>query len=692
MSNDREEVVEEIEEVEEIEIEAPDSEEDYFAVRKAESTAHILLQRAKTFFNRLESNDHLDKIRNMWRAYHGYYTDDSHEITFTGEQGELVDIPVNHFRNIARHMYTMITANRPIMEARAINSDYKSLAQTYLANGILDYYMREKGLEEALVRAVEMSIVLGAGYVKMEWNSTAGEAYDIDPDTGEFDYEGEVEFTNPSFLDVIVDGTKESWNNEWVMVRSFHNKHNIAAKFPHHADRIRRLETKNKDTMKTLSLFSNDETDDVPVYEFFHKKTDAVPEGRYMYFLESDLVLIDTVMPYKEIPIYRLTPADILGTPYGYTPMFDVFPIQEAINSLYSTILTNQNAFGVQNVYVPRGADLVINSLEGGLNVIEGNAKPEPLNLTNTPQEIFMMLEEMIKAAETLSGVSSVTRGNPEYSLKSGTALAMVQSMSLQFISQLQQNYVRIIEDSGSGLINILKDYAHTPKLVAMVGKYNQPLLKEFTGDQIDSINRVIVDVGNPLSRTTAGRVQMAEQLAQMKLLKNPAQYFQVMNTGRLDVAFEGESSQLMLIKKENEMFLNGEEVEAVFLDLHSMHIQEHRAVMDDPEFRKNGELMERLAKHMQSHINFLRNTDPDILQIIGEQPLNPPQAAAAPVLPPGPQQEQMGQALPGPMPEVLTAQQGPGNIKRDASGAQLPKQAAPPAPFENLPVNPEDL
>lgn len=171
----------------------------YFANREGKDTANVLLQRAKTFFDRLESNDHLDKVRNMWRAYHGYFNDDSHEITFTGEQGELVDIPVNHFRNIARHMYTMITANRPVLEARAINSDYTSLAQTYLANGILDYYMREKGLEEALVRAAEMSIVLGTGYIKLEWNSTAGEAYDIDPESGEFEYEGEIEFSNPSY-------------------------------------------------------------------------------------------------------------------------------------------------------------------------------------------------------------------------------------------------------------------------------------------------------------------------------------------------------------------------------------------------------------------------------------------------------------------------------------------------------------
>jgi hypothetical protein len=188
--------------------------------------------------------------------------------------------------------------------------------------------------------------------------------------------------------------------------------------------------------------------------------------------------------------------------------MFDVFPIQEGINSLYSTIMTNQAQFGVQNLYVQRGADIDINSLEGAMNIIEGNAKPEALNLTATPKEVFDFLQMLIQAAETISGVNSVARGDPASSLRSGSALALVQSMALQFISGLQNNYVKLIEDVGSSLINILKDFAKSPKTVALVGKNNRPLLKEFTGDDIDAISRVIVSVGNPLARTTAGRVK----------------------------------------------------------------------------------------------------------------------------------------------------------------------------------------
>jgi len=671
--------------------------EQYFASKKAEDCARTLLAKGESFFSALRANAYLDKMMRMWRAYHGAWSTDvgyGHAVQFTGEQGELVQLNVNHFRNIAQHMHTMITANRPIMEARAINTDYKSLAQTYVANGILDYYMREKHLETAFKRAAEMAIVLGAGFVKLEWNATAGEAYDVDPETGEFAYEGELEFTNLSPFDVVVDGTKETWNNEWILVRSFQNRYNLMAKYPELAEKIKGVKSKSQSGVYRLSVFSNDDTDDIPVYEFYHKRTEALPEGRYMLFVDSDIVLLDTRMPYRVLPVFRVVPSEILGTPYGYTSMFDVFPIQEGINSLYSTIMTNQNAFGVQNLWVPRGADISIESLSGGMNIIEGNSKPEPLQLTQTPAEIFNFLNLLVQSAETISGVNSVTRGNPEASLKSGTALALVQSMSLQFISGLQQSYVKLIEDTGTAIIQILKDFAVTPKVIALVGKNNRPLLREFTGESISAINRVVVDVGNALSRTISGRVQMAEQMLQMNLIKSPEQYFQVMNTGKIETMFEGEMNEMLLIKSENEMMLDGKDVIVSPLDKHRLHINEHKAVLSDPDFRKDPELVRNVLDHIEKHLNSLRETDPALLQLVGEQPLPPLGLQQGPL--PG-QEMPSNQSIQQSQMQDIFAAQG-GNVSSgetmnsQGQSIQVPNIPSPPAPFENMPVMASDV
>jgi hypothetical protein len=399
-------------------------------------------------------------------------------------------------------------------------------------------------------------------------------------------------------------------------------------------------------------------------------------------------------MPYRVLPVFRITPREIMGTPYGYTPMFDIFPIQEGINSLYSTIMTNQNAFGVQNLFVPRGADIAVNTLDGAMNIIEGNARPEALQLTSTPPEVFNFLNMLIQSAETISGVNSVTRGNPEASLKSGTALALVQSMSLQYISGLQQSYVKLIEDVGTAIIQILKDFATTPKVIALVGKNNRPLLKEFTGEQISAINRVVVDVGNPLSRTTAGRVQMAEQMLQMNLIKSPEQYFQVINTGKIETMFEGEMNELLLIKSENEQMLEAKKVLVSPLDKHRLHINEHKAVLSDPDLRRDPDLVRLVLDHIEDHLNALRETDPALLQLVGEQPLPPL----------GQQQGMPGQEMPSnasiqgsPMEQMMAAQGGnvqAGETVKAATGQslQVPGVPSPPPPFENMPVSADQM
>lgn len=660
------------------------SREIYFAARESEQAAAAALEKARTFYTQIKSNSYTTKLTNNYKFYYGNFnkgTSENHTISFTGEEGELVSIPVNMFRNLARHTIQIITANRPTFESMSMNSDYKSLSQTYLANGILDYYMREKNLETIVYDAVEMATVMGSSYVDMEWNATAGEARDFDPETGEHTFEGEMEFTLYDPLSVVVDGTKENfYSQEWCLVRNFQNRYNLASKYPELREKILSLPTKNEIYSYKLQTFSNDDTDDIPVFKFYHKKTDAMPEGRYLLFVASDIVLLDVPLPYRTIPIFRLAPANIMGTPYGYTELFDIYPIQEALNSVYSTILTNNNAFGVQNLFVKRGADLIHQALPGGLNIIEGNEKPEPLQLTATAPETYKFAQILEQLGETQSGINSVTRGNPEASLRSGNSLALVQSMSLQFQTTFQANYIKFLEDIGSSLIEILKDFANTPKLISIIGKNKRAFVKEFTGDMISDVRRVKVNVGNALAKTVAGCLEIANNLANMKIIKTPEQYFMVLETGSLETMYEADMQDIFLIKRENEKLLEGRDVMADILDRHSLHIQEHRSVISDPDLRDNPELTQKVRNHIQEHIDMLRNVNPDLLMLIKEQPLNPQPQAGSPNLPPGPMNPNQGSNM---GPQSATLGSTTDNVMDPSlmGGQQTPENALPGQP-----------
>lgn len=683
----------------------------YFAADESEKAAAYLIEKSQEWFRNIQLNSYLEKMKRSWSAYHGNYYSGSHDITYGGEQGELVNLAVNHFGNLCQHMLNMVTGSRPSFQCRAINTDRKSKVQADLGNGLLDYYMREKRLEREIKRAVEYSIVLGSGYVKMEWNATRGKItdyLDIDPaEIASFDdednpldengyvlspdpiYEGDVEFTTLSPFDVVFDSTKETpEQHEWVIVRTFVNRHNLKVKYPKYADQIMAIKTKDEQDRRRITLTNFDSTEDIPVYELYHKRTEAVPEGRYMMYLNNEIILEDTPMPYRDLPVYRIAPRDILGSSFGYTSMWDILPLQDAVNSLYSTIMTNNNAFGVQNILNPQGNNVKVNQLEGGLNFIEYNSqvgKPEPMQLTATSSDTYQFLGLLEKTMETISGINSVARGNPESSLRSGTALALVQSQALQFMSGLQQSYIQLLEDVGTGLINILKDFADAPRIAAIAGLSNATKMITFKSEDLQSINRVVVDVGNALMQTTAGRAQVAENLLKMGAITTPEKYLEIMNTGNLKSLTQGITDELDTITAENEALVKGGAVIAIATDHHAMHIREHRDVLSDPVLRQDEELVARTLQHIQEHINLLQTTDPNLLAIIGEQPLAPPGGS-----PPNPNQPG---GVPGasgasaPLQGTPEAQAAPG-MPAPAQAPAIEGQAQPQTPEQLMALN----
>lgn len=609
----------------------------YWASVPGKEIADEILDRVDRYYKYLSMTGRMDLYR---RSYTYFYRPrmTGGRLNPSGEQGELTVASMNQYRNLLSHLSVMTTQQKPAFEPRATNTDMKSQAQTILAGGLLDYYMREKEMDRFIKYAVDVALIYGEGFVRCEWDATSGATYG-QTETGATVYEGDMKYSNYSPMNCIRDFTLESPSSEcFYILRDTVNKYSLAAKFPDLEkdildDSVDLLEYAATTSLQALGF---DESDNIFMYTLLHKPTPALPEGRFTTCLDNGTVLQDGPIPYKETHVYRIAPDEERGTIFGYTVGYDLLPVQEAIDVLYSTIITNQSTFGVQNVLVPKGHDISTSQLAGGMSVVEYDpaiGKPEAFNLTSTPPEIFNFIGMLEKLGETLSGVNSVARGNPEASLKSGAALALVQSMAIQFSQNLQQSYARLVENVGTGTIKILQDFASVPRVAAIAGKSNRPLMKEFTGKDLDKISRVTVDMGNPLTRTTAGKVNLADALAERNMIDNPDQYIQVITTGRLEPVIEGKQAELLLIKSENEKLADGEPQVALITDQHAQHIMEHKTVLANPEVRQDpesGAVVQATLQHIQDHINFLQTGNPALLQLIHQQSMAPqiPQGA----------------------------------------------------------------
>lgn len=572
----------------------------------------------------------------LWRKSNKMYHDASQTggaISETGTQGEYSSIGINHYRNIMQHMLVMTTSQRPAFEPRSTNTDVKSQSQTILATGLLDYYMREKRLERHLKGGVELCLIFGEGFVAVDWDSTSGEAFNTDPETKSLVYTGDLVYSSLGPIDVIRDHTRYDKEQDWVITRTYKNKFDLAAKYTEFNDELVNLPNKTQFTQSYISeaadTLHRQNSDLVPVYTFYHKPSPVLPEGMIVVFTEGNIMLQQSGLPFRSVPVYRIAPQEALDKIFGYTIGWDLLPIQEAINGLYSTILTNQTNFGVQNISVPIGVNTSVQAIAGGMNLVyyepnQYGLKPEGMNLTTTPAEIFNFLRSLEQLMETLSGINSVARGNPEASLKSGAALALVQSMAIAFSMGLQQSYAQLLEDVGTATINILRDFAKAPRIAMIAGKSSKSMMREFTGDDLSQVNRVVVDMGNPLTRTTAGKVNLAETLLKNNLISNAEQYIAVLTTGKLEPLIEGTQAELLLIRSENEALQDGQQVTAIITDEHSMHILEHKAVLASPQLREDPTIVQATLDHMMQHIELLKSADPALMELIKQKPLSP--------------------------------------------------------------------
>jgi len=652
--------------------------ENYFASEDLSKVIGTIQERMKDYCDYMESTGMKQKWLNSYRMFFGKHFNvhtpfDDRTIVDMGETGELKGLAVNHYRNFINHVMSLTTSQKPSWQCRAMNSDLRSLQQTKLGNTILDNYFMGKRVLRKYKKAAEYALVSGSGYIYTYWEKSAGRpVMQEENEEGETRtvYEGDVVVSAKSTLDYFTDQTLNDWEDrQWECVKSFKNKFDLATRYSEYKDAIIGVtEDKTKEeAYKWWSFAPSEDSELVPVFEFYHKRTDALPNGRYILFLNEDIPLYDGPIPYAKLPCDRVVQGEIHGTIAGYADAWDLMPLQEAYNVLISSAYTNQQAFGVQNILIPRTANLSVEQLSkhlAGIKYDPQGGEPKALQLTQSPPEIFQMMQMIERLMETISGVNSVARGNPESSLKSGVALAMVQSMAVQFASKFQESWAFLLEDGGTKIFDLLKQFAKTERIAEMSGKSNRGRIQSFTGEDISDIQRVAIELGNPLQRTTAGKVQIADSLMEKGMIKTPQEYLQVMETGNLDPLIEGPMAQLDLIRGENELMMDGEfgKVRVLVGDGHLLHVQEHLCLLSNPLIRADDQIAAGILAHIQEHKELYETQEPFWSQVSGE--------------PPSPQQ---GQQAPNPMempPDGMTQPQN-----ELPPGAEPPPEMLPPMP-----------
>lgn len=674
----------------------------YWAARPTAEMVPEAFKRIDKWYEFLQTSGKLDLWRRSLNEYYaGARTGGA--IGTAGQQDELTTIKVNHCHNLGEHVVTAISGQPPSFLPQAQSNDHESTSQTVIASAILESATSQKGLDEVFTSTTRRAWVLTEGWTSLEWDENGGEGYARDPATGRAVNRGDWKARMFTPDCVVRDYTKETAaEHEWYITRRFENRYNVIARAVAKAqdeetakrwtDSILAIPSKVADTTRPRLLEFNqsvDESDDIPVWEMRHKKTDACPDGVRCVFVTPEVWLVEGALPFRDVFVFPMRPEDEIGSESGYSPALDLLAPQQAINAAYSSMLSGLSALGHSVLWTKPGNNTTVEELKP-FTLIKSQEKVEAINLLPPdalkPHAEFA--DKMTAQTEILSGVNAVRRGNLDATGKlSGAAYALIDAKFLESVVGLQRAFKSFASAVATAIVQLYQDFAKVEQTVKIAGKANRVYAKEFTGDTIKKVLRVDIEMADPLSRTASGRLQLAEMLLKVvdpvtgkQMIKTPEQLIEVVKTGRLEPLTQGQSKELDNIRAENEMLGDGQKPEVFIFDNHPLHIQEHYSVVASPEARAPGAPVTAVTlAHIADHLSNWQQAPMDGLAARGIQPPPPPapMASLAPQMPPGPTS-----GTPPPGPGGPPSSSGP--------EAPAPEGAGPQPNMPSMPKNPE--
>jgi hypothetical protein len=653
--------------------------------------AQEVMERFDRHAKQWESLPIANAIFQAYRTYHGLSSQlgDSPTVNLmeAGEEGEFLALSINHFRGLVRHQIALVTADRPTWDPQARTGDADASKQVSLTRNILDYAMSAKRFDQILYNQMELAKVCASGFQALGWDASLNGG------------KGDVWACELAPWEVAHEKVRRYSDCQYWIFRRFESRWDWAAHYadsdPEKAEQIAQL---SSDTSMFCGVrygqdAQDDDRDRIPVLYVYANATKACPGGRLAIVAAGNLVLLDGPNPYgAESPIVRMCPAEFLATSTPIADSWALLAPQEAYTATVSAIMSRVDIGAVPNIAVQDGTEVDPSTLSGAnhFNLPPGANPPTLIDLLSVPSALPAFAKEMKGSMEELSGINSVTRGNPTENITSGSMAALLQSMAIQFNSADERAYTFNLEAIGTHLIRIYQRMATEAQIISIAGDDQQWTAREFKAEDLDQILRIAVRTASALGKTLAGRKEIADQLLQQGVIQHPAEYLEVVQTGNLSPIFKGPVDELVTIKSENERIRRGEPVFVLQTDNHSLHIREHRCELNG-DGRYDPKISGPLQQHIMEHYETWQQTSmeaPDVCVAVGFEPLPGAlatgQAAAAAQQMPGapPQNSPPAQktpnavdtkAQPGPKP-------APPGKEQSQAAPSLPQPAQPPA------------
>lgn len=623
--------------------------------------------------------------RNLRMYYNAVISDNDSDssLGFGGEEGELIQMHVPVARSDVRKMLSIATRQKLNFKAQAESGDYDTKANTIVADALAQEYAKDEDIDINGVRErlLELAIVCGHSFVLNQWNA---------------DKQKPIFRVIPPWMATYNFNADCFDNLDWFVVHYFVNKYTLAEEYPKHSQEI--IDGKSDRTAINpwsinfgILAYSDD---DVLVSEFYHKGTPALPEGRFVKFMNT-LGIEDMKNPYldkdgnPEIPVSIIIPETIQPYLIGYPKLCDLLPLQEMTDHQFSVMASIFSALGTPAILNPRGSGMNASNMSG-LKVISYSpqlgdgmkgSKPEILELCKLPANLLDTINIMQNFQQRISNISGALQGQLPPGITAASAIATLSANAIEFIEPLSASVNKALESGMLRAIIQTAQFMTEERVVETVGPSNVKACMTFKAEDLKGLKRMNLLTQNPLTLFAGGRQKIADDYMKMGLITNPEDYDAVMVYGTLEPVREKRMTKETLASWENQQLRKGKPVYALATDDHAYHIYQHSLLNNDPEIRQRPELLRIIDDHLQSHLELSRQVDVGLYAMVQTGKNLPPDQNT----PTGMPEQQEGE-IPGQDSEGMKAPAGSVPERTEVPGqGDIAKPAKPANPIFDL-------
>lgn len=542
-----------------------------------------------------------------------------------GSQGELIRVMVPLARQYIRQIIGIVTQQNLAFSALANNSESDVVLAMKLADAWVKKLIRDQRIAGKWDFTLEQMMVMGQGFMGATFESDRGYAWNVNSDTGQLVFSGDVVVSTPTVWDMLYDFSIQDWIDlDWLRVRKIKNRYTLISQFPDLKVQIANLPSVRDEVGPYRYTYDMPSDDDyIFTYELYHKETAAIPGGRMLFYSDPNTIYHDGKNQYDGIPYESCKSEIITGTGFGFPLLSNLMPVQEMLDTGISAMSTSLAQLGVQNVAVPRGAGIDVQDILGmnfmsytPMPGVPGGGKPEALNLMQIPGESFKLLDEYKGLLENLSMVSSALRGDPPPGVTAGTAIATLTATAIQSINSGAKSAKECLRNTIRNAVKAKAIFSEAEESIEIRGQGKDLSTKTFVGTDLAAISDIEFVETNPLMQTLSGRLEIANQI----LAQNPQNikaYFNVLEGEPPKEMYDKELSEEDLMKRENEALSEGEPVIALSTDDHPAHIAFHAKLLNDPKIRVNGKRVQEILNHILEHRQLAETTDPFLMAMV---------------------------------------------------------------------------